>query len=288
MSSFAKIFASIYDGTLADNWQALVTFQQMLILCDLNGVVDMTPQAISRKTGIPLEIIQAGIEVLEGPDEQSRSEAMSGRRIARLDSGRSWGWFLVNHAEYRRRISIDEKRESDRSRIAARRASTRVVADCSDVSQGVADCSDVSEEVANVAHTDTDTDTELKARARATAPQRDETAAASPGRGGRRGTRLPDGWQPSEAVREWAAAEFPAVSFEAALAEFTDYWRAVPGQRGVKLDWDATFRNRVREIAARRRPGESHGPHRESAAGKAARLCREGDERERRAAAGLA
>ena len=115
-----------------------------------------------------------------------------------------------------------------------------------------------------------------------------DASAADPPPRGRRGTRLPDGWQPSEAVREWAAAEFPAVSIEAELATFTDYWRAVPGQRGVKLDWDATFRNRVREIAARRRPGESHVPHRESAAGRAARLCREGDERERRAAAGLA
>lgn len=101
---------------------------------------------------------------------------------------------------------------------------------------------------------------------------------------GRRGTRLPDGWQPSGAVREWAAAEFPAVSIEAELAAFSDYWRAVPGQRGVKLDWDATFRNRVREIAARRRTGEHRGPHRESAAGRAARLAREGDERDARRA----
>ncbi len=33
---------------------------------------------------------------------------------------------------------------------------------------------------------------------------------------------------------------------EVALAEltvFTDYWHAAPGQRGVKLDWFATFRN---------------------------------------------
>ena len=29
-------------------------------------------------------------------------------------------------------------------------------------------------------------------------------------------------------------------------AEFVDYWVAVPGQRGVKLDWLATWRNDVR------------------------------------------
>jgi len=44
-----------------------------------------------------------------------------------------------------------------------------------------------------------------------------DTSTADPPPRGRRGTRLPDGWQPSGAVREWAAAEFPAVSIEAEL-----------------------------------------------------------------------
>lgn len=35
----------------------------------------------------------------------------------------------------------------------------------------------------------------------------------------------------------------PAETF----AEFGDYWRGVPGQRGRKLDWFATWRNRVRD-----------------------------------------
>jgi hypothetical protein len=30
------------------------------------------------------------------------------------------------------------------------------------------------------------------------------------------------------------------------FSEFRDYWIAVAGQRGVKLDWDATWRNWVR------------------------------------------
>jgi hypothetical protein len=31
-------------------------------------------------------------------------------------------------------------------------------------------------------------------------------------------------------------------------AEFVDYWCAVPGQRGIKLDWLATWRNRLRHV----------------------------------------
>jgi hypothetical protein len=34
-------------------------------------------------------------------------------------------------------------------------------------------------------------------------------------------------------------------------AEFCDYWRGVPGSRGCKLDWPATYRNRLREVAGK-------------------------------------
>lgn len=89
-------------------------------------------------------------------------------------------------------------------------------------------------------------------------------------RDSKRGSRLPDGWAPSEAVREWARSEFPTVNLDVVLAEFADYWRSVPGQRGTKLDWDATFRNRVREVAARQ-SRNPRGTHRESAADRVAR-----------------
>ena len=32
---------------------------------------------------------------------------------------------------------------------------------------------------------------------------------------------------------------------------FRDYWVAVPGAKGLKLDWEATWRNRIREVAKR-------------------------------------
>lgn len=152
---YVKIFESIYDGTLADNWQAMVTFQQLLILCDQNGIVDMTPGAIHRRTGIPLDIITAGLSVLTAPDPQSRSPLEEGRRIVLLDPARSWGWRLVNHAHYRALMSAADKREADRVRIAEKRKrdEPRQPATSRDVSQP-------SPSVANVAHTEASTDTE--------------------------------------------------------------------------------------------------------------------------------
>ncbi|KAB2761724.1 hypothetical protein F9L00_12725 [Brucella anthropi] len=36
--------------------------------------------------------------------------------------------------------------------------------------------------------------------------------------------------------------------------KFRDYWRGQPGQRGVKLDWEATWRNWCRSAAERKQP----------------------------------
>lgn len=110
---YGKIFASMFDGTLGTKgpWQALVTFQQMLVLCDDHGEVDMTPEALSRRTTIPLEIITIGLAALQEPDPDSRSPEEEGRRIVRLSDHRAWGWRIVNYAHYRAIRSKEERRE---------------------------------------------------------------------------------------------------------------------------------------------------------------------------------
>ena len=51
-----------------------------------------------------------------------------------------------------------------------------------------------------------------------------------------RGTRLPENWNPR-----------PEDGLnEIELEKFRDYWRSVAGQKGVKRDWDATWRNWLR------------------------------------------
>lgn len=110
---FGKVFASMYDGTLATRgpWQALVTFQQMIVLCDRTGIVDMTADALSRRTTIPIDIINIGIAALEQEDTESRSPELGGRRIVRLSEHRDWGWQIVNYELYRKIRSEDERRE---------------------------------------------------------------------------------------------------------------------------------------------------------------------------------
>lgn len=157
---YGKLFDQMYDSSLCEVWQALVTFQQMIVLADSQGVLDMTPEALSRRTNIPLEIIQRGIDELEKPDERSRSPQHQGRRIERLDAHRNWGWQIINYAYYRNLASAEEKRESDRQRIARKRAAEKPGK--STVSRVVAVSSVLSQDVAEVAHREADGDREAK------------------------------------------------------------------------------------------------------------------------------
>lgn len=202
---YGKLFASMYDGSLATEgpWEALVTFQQMLILADQEGFVDMTASAISRRTIIPIEIIQKGIAELEKPDPQSRDPANGGRRIERISDTRDWGWQILNYAKYRQIRSSEERREYMRAYMADKRERER--------------------EAAGKPPT-----------------ARKQSAIAR-----NRGTRLPDEWRPNEA--SVALARELGVDPIQTIIEFRDWWIAQPGSKGVKLDWEATWRTWVRK-----------------------------------------
>ena len=109
---YAKVFGQIYDGTLCTKgpWEALVAFQQLLVLADQDGNVDMTASAISRRTTIPIEIIEKGIQALLLPDPESRTPTEDGKRIVPLSEGRAWGWRVVNYLHYRQLKREDDRR----------------------------------------------------------------------------------------------------------------------------------------------------------------------------------
>lgn len=154
MAGYGKIFDSIYDGSLADDWRALVTMQQLIVLANAQGEIDMSAGAIARRTGIPREIIDHGLAVLSTPDPDSRTPDDDGRRIVLLDPARPWGWRLVNHRLYRALLSREEKRQADRERIAGKRKAEREAARqaADDATRQDATPCDTLRHVADVAH----------------------------------------------------------------------------------------------------------------------------------------
>lgn len=114
----------MFDGSLATRgpWEALVTFQQLIVLADRFGHVDMTAAVIARRTTIPEDIIQKGIQVLLTPDSESRRDEEQGRRIVPLDPNRNWGWRIVNYQHYHSMRTAEERRVYQREYMRARRA----------------------------------------------------------------------------------------------------------------------------------------------------------------------
>jgi hypothetical protein len=122
---FAKVFAQIFDSSIASNYLVRLVFEDMLVLADSDGVVDMTVDALSRRTNVPLEIVQAGIEELSKPDRESRTPDDEGRRIVPLDSHRSWGWRIVNYRHYRDIRNEEGRRDYMRNYMRNRRSAEK-------------------------------------------------------------------------------------------------------------------------------------------------------------------
>jgi len=64
-----------------------------------------------------------------------------------------------------------------------------------------------------------------------------------------RATRLPDDWVMPDEYGNWALEQKPEWENDHVLrvaADFKDYWIAVAGVKGTKLDWLATWRKWVR------------------------------------------
>jgi len=80
------------------------------------------------------------------------------------------------------------------------------------------------------------------------------------------GTRLPESWEPSE-DSEFALSKLPPAAAEE-IKKFRDYWLAVPGAKGRKLDWQRTWNNWWRNAEHRQTrnvvPLIRHGPARET------------------------
>ena len=119
---FAKVFNQIFDSSIVEDPELRFTFMDLLVLADAGGVVDMTHEAIARRTNRPLETIRKTILILESPDERSRTPDESGRRLKRLDEHRDWGWLIINYERFRKTASEEQRREKTAARVAKYKA----------------------------------------------------------------------------------------------------------------------------------------------------------------------
>lgn len=149
---YAKLFASIYQGTLRGNAHGLLVFTNLLAHADAKGGVDIHPRAIADEVGLSESDVRTALLMLEAPDEESRSPELDGRRIVRTDEHRVWGWRIVNHAKYRGIRNEEDRREQNRIAQAEWRskqnkpASAALSRGCAESAQAEADAEADAEE----------------------------------------------------------------------------------------------------------------------------------------------
>ena len=231
MSGYTPVFSEIYMGSLYGRWPAAAVWASLLPLCDKNGVIDASPQAIAGMTGWPLDLLMQGITDLLRPDPDSRTPDDDGRRLTPLE-GRPWGWRVVNHGKYREKA---RKMAYDSERTASGRDAERKRAERASVPRSP----DASREVP-LSDSDANTDP-FTSSLRSEVPP----TAVLP-RAKRSATRIPEDFGLTPEREAYAVKNLPRVDAPALMEAFRDHWKAASGPKARKTDWDATWRTWVR------------------------------------------
>jgi hypothetical protein len=143
------------------------------------------------------------------------------------------GWAIHDFAEHQTtNADIELKREAGRKGGLAKAKQPASTSEAP-AKHLLDECSSNS-----LAKTETETDTKT------------EEAKASSSRT-KRGTRIPADFIATPEMVAWAREHAPTVDGPRETAKFVNYWQAIAGAKGVKLDWVATWRNWLLNAAER-------------------------------------
>mgnify|MGYP003559713022 CR=1 FL=1 len=182
-------------------------------------------------------VVPAGmLAVLEGTANDARSLVSAGLWEA-VEGGyvfRKWSEYQPSRVdlEQRRADDAERKRKAREAKAGLRTAGVR--SDSDERPDGLVAESSRSPLYPDPTRPDptpTSTDVEVK-----TVPRK-------------RGQRLDANWNPTGELVAEMRTELPGFDLHAEHRVFVDYWIAQPGQKGVKTDWDATWRNWMRRAA---------------------------------------
>ena len=84
----------------------------MLVAAGPDGVVEASVSGLAHLARVSKAECRAALDVLENPDEDSRSPEHDGRRVEKV----AGGWLVLNHAKYRERQSQSNAQAAERMR----------------------------------------------------------------------------------------------------------------------------------------------------------------------------
>lgn len=229
MITYAKLFSRILDSTIwREDDKTRILWITMLAMADKDGIVECTIPGLADRAKISLDHCETALARFQAPDKYSWSKDEEGRRIREVEGG----WFLVNHGKYKALLSLEDRRERDAARQRNWRSKQKPVT--------TRDSCDMSRESR---HTDTDTDintnTKTNTEVHSSIKLDPPTALRAS-----RATRIPESLVPKE--EHYLIAKEQGLNCDMQFQVFRDHFLGAPGQRGIKLDWDATFRKWLR------------------------------------------
>lgn len=139
LSGYTKLFSSILMSSIWEEpAETRIVWVTLLALADQHGHIDGTVKSLARVARVPVKSCERAILTFISPDPNDRSGVEDGRRL-RIEPG---GWALVNYALYRQKMSAEERKERDKLRkraIRASAASPRVSESVREISQAEAE-----------------------------------------------------------------------------------------------------------------------------------------------------
>lgn len=228
---FAKVFGQIFDSSIAEDYNCRRMFMDLLVLADPTGAVDMTFEAVARRTNVPLEEVRQYITQLCQPDPASRSQLEEGKRLTPLDDSRDWGWQIVNYKHYRNLRDKETLRNYFKQAQRDYRAKKRGVKD-----NGLTE----SDETGQRLTTPPEEEEDKKKRSVPTAPTQTIVWSRAEGWGGIESKDL-EGWKETypacdiqrqlKAMHEWLASN-PAKAVKRNWRRFITNWLSRKQDRG--------------------------------------------------------
>ena len=109
---FTKLDQRIINSSLwSEGYHTRIVFVTMLAMADSEGFVGSSYSGLERAANVTKDELCKAVEILESPDEDSRSKEENGSRIKKADGG----WVIVNYKKYRE-YSYSSNPEAERKR----------------------------------------------------------------------------------------------------------------------------------------------------------------------------
>lgn len=118
MEGFTKLFHSILFSTIWEEDDATVRiWVTMMAMVNADGVVEASVPGLARAAHKSIPEVEIALAKFMAPDKYSRTPDFEGRRIEEV----SGGWRLLNHDLYKNKLSVEDRREKTRQRVARHR-----------------------------------------------------------------------------------------------------------------------------------------------------------------------